>query len=254
VTLPRFFVDPQAVLQGQARLSGPERDHLVRVLRLGAGDRVILFDGEGREYPACVRETARRYVLLEVGPARPGAAEPREARVVLLQGLPRLARVDWLIEKATEAGVATVVPIEARRSPPEARRAGARLERWRKIAREACRQCGRARVPEIHSPLTPSAAWSRWAANGRCAILHPQASAGLRDWLGKTPSREWVLAVGPEGGWDESELEGARAAGFESVGAGPRTLRAETAGVLAVAAVQLVCGDLGHGFMPPEER
>jgi 16S rRNA (uracil1498-N3)-methyltransferase len=254
VTLPRFFVDPQTISQGQARLSGPERDHLVRVLRLGAGDRVILFDGVGREYPACVRETARRHVLLEVEAARPGAAEPIEARVVLLQGLPRLARIDWLVEKATEAGVAALVPVLARRSPPEARRAGARLERWRKIAREACRQCGRARVPEIHSPLIPSAAWSLWAAKGRCAILHPRASTGLREWLGKAASREWVVAVGPEGGWDERELEQAHASGFEAVGAGPRTLRAETAGVLAVAAVQLMRGDLGRCSVTAEER
>lgn len=254
MTLPRFFVDPQAVSAGEARLSGPERDHLVRVLRLGVGDPVILFDGQGQEYPARVRETARRHVRLEIGPPRLGSAEPRQSRVVLLQGLPRLARVDWLVEKATEAGVADLVPLVARHSPPEARRAGARLERWRKIAREACRQSGRARIPEIHASVPSCEAWRRWAGTGRCALLHPQASRGLGEWLAASASRDWVLAVGPEGGWEPREVEEAGACGFDPVAAGPRILRAETAGMLAVAAVQLVRGDLGSSTQPVEGR
>lgn len=252
--LPRFYVEPQALSEGEARISGPERDHLMRVLRLGVGDRVVLFDGRGNEYPAHVRETARRYVRLEVGPSRHSNADPAQARVVLLQGLPKLARVDWLIEKATEAGVAEIVLVWARRSPPETRRAGARQERWEKIAREACRQCGRAQVPEIHPPLAASEAWSRWAGKGRTALLHPQASRGFRDWLQEAASRDWVIAVGPEGGWEPGEEQQAGACGFEPVVAGPRTMRAETAGVLAVAGVQLVCGDLGESPARADER
>lgn len=252
--LPRFYVEPQALSEREARLSGPDRDHLVRVLRLGVGDQVVLFDGRGNEYPAHVLETAQRYVRLGIGASRRSSADPGQARVVLLQGLPRLAKVDWLIEKATEVGVTEIVPVRARRSPPETRRAGARLERWEKIAREACRQCGRAQVPEIHPPLASSEAWGRWADKGRRALLHPQASRGFRDWLQEAASRDWVIAVGPEGGWEPGEEQEAGARGFEPVAVGPRMLRAETAGILAVAGVQLVCGDLGASPAPADER
>ncbi len=126
MSLPRFYVDPASVSGGQARLAATERDHLVRVLRLGPGDEVVLFDGAGREYPGRVLETGRREAVVAVGEPRPAAADAARARVVLLQGLPRLARMDWLVEKATEAGVSTLVPVLARRSPPEARRAAGR--------------------------------------------------------------------------------------------------------------------------------
>ncbi len=145
--------------------------------------------------------------------------------------------MDWLVEKVTEVGVSVLVPVVARRSPPEARRAAGRLPRWRKIAREACRQCGRAELPEIQEPIPSSETWSRWGRRGRCALLDPEAPGGLPAWLASDGASHWAVAVGPEGGWDEGEQDRARAAGFVPVALGPRTLRAETAGLLAVATV-----------------
>lgn len=250
MSLPRFYVDPASVTGGQARLAAAERDHLVRVLRLGPGDEVVLFDGAGREYPGRVLETGRHEAVVAVGEPRPAAADAARARVVLLQGLPRLARMDWLVEKATEAGVSTLVPVLARRSPPEARRAAGRLERWRTIAREACRQCGRSALPEVEPPVESRQAWGKWSRESRRAVLVPGARRGLRRWLEQAPGGEWVLAAGPEGGWEPLEIDQAREAGFEPVSLGPRTLRSETAGLVAVAAVQLLCGDLGGGTEP----
>lgn len=247
-------MDPRELSGGTARLAGPEREHAVRVLRLGPGDEVVLFDGSGREYPARIASVDRRSVVVDVGPGRPAAGEPALARVALLQAVPRLARMDWLVEKATEAGVAVLVPVLARRSPPEARRAAARLERWRTIAREACRQCGRSAIPRVEAPLDSTRAWEAWArAPGRRAVLDPCAPLALRAWLEAAPGPEWVLGVGPEGGWEEGEIEDARRWGFDPVALGPRTLRAETAGLLAVAAVQIVRGDLGGPSRRPAE-
>ncbi len=250
MSLPRFYVHPGALAAGQAVLDAGERDHAVRVLRLKPGDEVVLFDGGGREYPARILKADRREVTLRVGEPRPAAGDPA-ARVVLLQGLPRLARMDWLVEKATEAGVAALVPVVARRSPPEAARAASRLERWRTIAREACRQCGRSTLPRLEEPIPSEAAWSAWGGQAGRAILSPAAGLGLRAWLERGAASEWVMAVGPEGGWEDGELDSARRAGFEPTALGPRTLRAETAGVLAVAAVQLVRGDLGAAAGSP---
>lgn len=243
--LPRFFVDPAAIAAGEAVLDRGERDHAVRVLRLAPGDQALLFDGKGLEYPARVVESSRKRVRFSVVASRPAAADPGRAKVALLQGLPRLSRMDWLVEKATEAGVSRILPLLARRSPPEARRAAGRLARWQMIAREACRQCGRARVPEIDPPIESEAGWRHLAAAPASrAILDPGARRVLGDWLAGSAGEEWALAVGPEGGWEEEELGRAREAGFEPVGLGPRVLRAETAGVVAVAAVQLLRGDL----------
>jgi len=255
MALPRFFVDPADIADGMARLAGPEREHAVRVLRLGPGEEAVLFDGKGFEYPARIVEVGRQAVRLSVGGRRACAGDPRRARVTLLQGVPRLARMDWLVEKVTEAGAAALVPVLAKRSPPEARRARGRLERWRTISREACRQCGRSALPDVLEPVEPASAWEVWGrAEGRRAILDPRASSGLRAWIDSSPSAAWVLAVGPEGGWDPEELEAARRAGFEPVAAGPRTLRAETAALVAVTAVQLAAGDLGLPPTPEVDR
>jgi 16S rRNA (uracil1498-N3)-methyltransferase len=248
----RFFAEPASIRAGEALLGPAERDHASKVLRLAAGDEVVLFDGAGLEYRGWILECSRREVRVQVGEPRPCAADPR-VRVTLLQGLPRLARFEWLIEKATEAGVSGVVPVLARRSPPEAGRARGRLARWRAIAREACRQCGRSRLPVLEEPLPSCEAWERWSTGRpRRAVLDPGAGEGLPEWLRRSgaderPSSEWVLAAGPEGGWDDTEIEAARAAGFEPVSLGARTLRSETAGLVAAVAALMAGGELGAG-------
>jgi len=245
MTVRRFFVEPSAVVGGAATLDAAERDHAVRVLRLAPGDEVELFDGAGREYSGRILEYGKHIVRVSVGEARPCAADPAGEQVRLLPGLPRLARVDWLVEKGTEAGLARFVPVLARRSPPEARRAAGRASRWRTIARQACRQCGRAQLPQIDPPVESGSVWPAWTGEkaGR-AILDPKAPLLFGAWLEQRQGPEWVVAVGPEGGWDEEELRQASEAGFDRVGLGRRILRAETAGLVAVAAVHLLRGDL----------
>jgi 16S rRNA (uracil1498-N3)-methyltransferase len=246
----RFFAEPGSIRGGEARLAAAERDHAVKVLRLAAGDEVVLFDGGGHEYPGRILECGAMDIRVRVGEPRACAGDPA-VRVTLLQALPRLSRFEWLVEKATEAGVSGVVPVLAQRSPPEARRARGRLERWCAIARESCRQCGRARLPELHEPLSSREAWDAWSKSAQPrAVLEPGAVEGLAQWLRRRSaderaSGEWVLAVGPEGGWDDHELESARNAGFEAVALGARVLRSETAGLVAVVAALMASGELG---------
>ena len=209
----------------------------VQVLRLQPGGVITLFNGEGGEFDATVTRMGRSDVEVEVGAHRPVEREAARA-VHLLAGITANDRMDWLVEKATELGVASITPLVAERSVLKLKgeRADKKLAHWQGVAVAAAEQCGRNRVPTIHPAVT------------------------LTDWLKKAPPGErWVLSLsegtqpltqmhspqtlapvtvlsGPEGGLSPSEEAAALAAGFAPITLGPRVLRAETA-PLAVLAV-----------------
>lgn len=225
---------------GRLTVGGDGFHHLVRVLRARPGDRVVLFDGAGREADAVV-------VAVEGGEATLDAAEPRQAApattpITLHLALLKGEKMDWVVQKATELGVARIVPVETAHTVVRlsGERAGTRAQRWRKIAAEAARQCGRADVPEIDEP-TPIEQTLRRPAPVRL-FLHETATTPLPPTIAGAPI--WV-AVGPEGGFSPAEVEAARAAGWSIVGLGPRVLRAETAALAILAILQFSSGDLG---------
>jgi 16S rRNA (uracil1498-N3)-methyltransferase len=225
--VPRLLV-PALPASGTVRLPEDEAAHLARVLRARPGDTVRAFDGRGREAECRVVEVARTGALVEV--VRDVLA-PRPAReVVLATSVPRGARMEWLVEKATEAGVASLLPLAARRSVRK--EAGANeVRRWRRAAAEAAKQCGRATVPEVTDPLPMAEAIARTADCVRL-VGAPGASATL---VAALPARGRVaLFVGPEGGFDAEETQALAEAGALPFGLGPLILRVETAAVVAV--------------------
>ena len=257
--LTRCFV-PEALSAGSI-VTLPEETaaHLTRVLRLRAGAQLTVFDGRGGEYEArllegtLARTGGRVPVQIEVGEYRPA---DREARlpVTLLQCLARGERMDWIVQKATELGVATIVPVWSQYSVVqlEPAAAGRRLAHWRGVALGACEQCGRNRVPEILEPRDVQAACAASAAAKSPPLrllLSPEARVSLPQALQsaelpKLPhATAIVLLVGPEGGLAESELAAAQAHGFVPCRLGPRILRAETAPLAALAAIGAVVGD-----------
>ncbi|MCA1799067.1 MAG: 16S rRNA (uracil(1498)-N(3))-methyltransferase [Xanthomonadaceae bacterium] len=212
--------------------------HLVRVLRLRAGARFTVFDGSGREWPA--------ELVDEKGDARTGvgAAVDRESPlpVTLVQGVSKGERMDIAVQKAVELGAVAIWPVIAERSVVQldAQRAARRVAHWQGIAVAACEQCGRNLVPRVHEPM-PFADWL--AANELpTLVLEPGANATLAD-AAVQPGAGVALLVGPEGGFSESELAAARAAGCTAVRLGPRVLRTETAGIAMLAALQALYGD-----------
>ena len=228
-----------AVEDGCARLLGETAHYLRNVLRLGEGDRVILFDDEGYERDGVLESLSGREAVLRLGPARPSAAEPA-VEVSLLFCLIKGDAADRVIRGATEIGVSRFLPALARRSVarPTAARAEARRERWQRIAREACRQCGRSRVPAIEEIADLGAALAHPAVGsaGQRLFFATGQGRALADAL-DPEARSAALAVGPEGGFSSEEERALEAAGFIRVSLGPRVLRAVTAGLVVPALV-----------------
>ena len=220
-------------------------NHLARVLRLDIGDTCVLFNGDGDDYPARLVELSKRVVRVELGH---GIAIHNESplRLVLLQGVARGEKMDLILQKATELGVAALQPLYSQRSEVklDGARADKRLAHWRGVVVSACEQCGRARVPDVALPLPLGKTLASLRSGGLRLILDPDADATLPQ-ITLEVSQPVYLAVGPEGGWSPQDLEQLGAAGFRGVRLGPRVLRTETAGIAAIAALQVLHGDLG---------
>jgi 16S rRNA (uracil1498-N3)-methyltransferase len=239
---PRIFVHTPLAARQRLTFEGEAAAHLGRVLRVRPGEAVVLFDGSGPEFDGEVVNANRRTVELAVGAEREADREsPLE--LVLLQGLCRNERMDWVVRKATELGVTAIRPVLAERSVVklEPARAAGRIEHWRAIAISACEQCGRNTLPDILPPLPVTTTLSAHAgATG--VLLDPEAPGGVdRLQHAKGPL---CLLVGPEGGLDERERAAARAAGYAGIRLGPRILRTETAALTGLTLLQARFGDL----------
>lgn len=229
----RYFVD--APLQGgDVCLAGPEAHHLLRVMRAQVGDRVVVFDGQGREATAEVVECGRREARLQIEEVREISREPLRA-VTLGVALPRGERQRWLVEKAVELGVAALTPLITQRGV--ARPTERSLERLRRVVVEASKQCGRNQLMRIGRPQAATEFWLAAPPGAARAVAEAAGHLDPAACFADSPTEAW-LAVGPEGGFATAELEAARRAGWQAVSLGPRTLRVETA---AVALAVLAC-------------
>jgi len=242
VRVNRVFVGEPIVPRSGLELAGAAANHVMRVLRLRPGDALVLFDGHGGEYRATVETLGKERVGVSVGEH---LAVERESPlgITLVQGIARGERMDLIVQKATELGVARIVPVASGRSVvrTDERSADRKLAHWRAIAIAACEQCGRNRLPEVRAPTS----WDAWlAARTPCAaalVLSTRTSARLDVALPAVATME--LLIGPEGGLTEEEERAALAAGFRAARLGPRVLRTETAAIAALAAVQQLRGD-----------
>jgi 16S rRNA (uracil1498-N3)-methyltransferase len=219
--------------------------HLGRVLRLGVGDACVLFNGDGHDYAARVTVAGKRDVRVAVEQATRVDAESPLA-ITLLQGVARGEKMDLILQKATELGVAAIVPLWSQRSEVklDGARAEKRLAHWRNVIVSACEQSGRARIPDVAGPLALDKALATLPVSGLRLTLDPEGEHGLTA-LEVDQSQSIHLAVGPEGGWSARDIEQLQAAGFAGLKLGPRILRTETAGLAAIAALQARFGDSG---------
>jgi 16S rRNA (uracil1498-N3)-methyltransferase len=245
----RFFVRPEDVGERALRLRGDEADHLARVLRLGPGTQVLVFDGHGHEYVALVERLENDGAVCRI--LRHTEIQPAQTvSITLGQGLSRAERFEWVIQKTTELGVSEIVPVITERVIPHIslRHIPTKVGRWEKLAREACKQSGRATVPHLWppTPLETFFASSR-SAELRLVLWEGEDKRPLRAILAASEQVASVaVLVGPEGGLTPREVACGEANGFLPVGLGKRVLRTETAGVVAVALLQYQFGDLGR--------
>ncbi len=230
--MPRFYC-PAPLATGLSLELPPGAARHVQVLRLQPGDSITLFNGEGGEFAATVTRMGRSDVEVTVGPH---AAVEREASraVHVLAGITANERMDWLVEKATELGVASITPLVAERSVLKLKgeRADKKRAHWQGIAVAAAEQCGRNRVPAVH-PAVTLAEWLKQAAVGERWVL--SLSDGTRPVPVGAGATAVTLLSGPEGGLRSAEEAAALAAGFSPVTLGPRVLRAETAPLAVLA-------------------
>ena len=237
----RVHLPPERIGATRAGLTGEARHYLRDVLRLSPGDAVELFDGQGAAWEAVVEPG---FESLAVGARREAlAAGPV---LSLLFALSKGDKGELVVQKATELGVARLGPWAAERSvlKLDAGKGRERAERWRRIAAEAARQCGRADVPEVAEPAELAAALAAVPVGHRLVVLHGPGGLPL-EALGLAGAPGVALVVGPEGGLTEGELAACEAAGAVRGALGPRTLRAETAAIAGLAVLQAVAGDLG---------
>jgi len=231
----RYFLETPPA-DGIALLSGSEAHHLAHVMRARAGDEVLLFDGSGAEFTARVEQIGRSEIRLAVVSRRQADLE-LAGDLELGVALPKGERQRWLVEKAVELGVRRLTPLVTQRGV--AQPSGAAVVRLRRAVIEASKQCGRNRLMEIAEPQPLAAFLARQAADALRWFAHPGGAplsiAFTVADKGSAP-RGVLLAVGPEGGFDDQEVALAREQGWQILGLGPRTLRVETA-ALALAAV-----------------
>jgi 16S rRNA (uracil1498-N3)-methyltransferase len=233
---------PDALSVGISVLLHPMSSaHLVKVLRLRAGARVILFNGDGSDYLSELITPKAEAAQIQVISKQAACAEsPLE--ITLLQGICRGDKMDWVLEKATELGVKHIIPVHSERSEVhlDAERAAKRREHWQRVVISACEQSGRATVPVVASLQSLDQHLSQSEQGSHKFVLEPSASK-----LSPAPAAiaKLQLAVGPEGGWSERDLAQFALAGFQAVALGPRVMRTETAGPASIAAMQALFGD-----------
>ena len=249
MALRRFYIAPEMVNEEQPELCGSDAGHICRVLRLGPGDLIELFDGTGNGYRARIVSGNPTSVRLAIEAAFPLARESG-VRITLAQAMLKDRKMDDLLRPLTELGVDCWMPFYAARSVPVIKGKGLdkRVVRWEKIALEAVKQCRRGRIPEISPVETLDAVFEASDGFDLKLIFWEETPGAFQlpaDAL--TDVKRVMVVIGPEGGFSEDEVRQARERGFLTAGLGPRILRAQTAALAAFTLVQYCLGDMGSG-------
>jgi 16S rRNA (uracil1498-N3)-methyltransferase len=245
--MARFFVPRKSINHQRATVEGPELDHLRKVLRLGPGDSIIVFDDAGWEHEAVIRSLSAQAAEIDV--LRSFQVE-RESplQLTLAVGLTKGEKMDFVVEKATELGAQAIVPFVSAYTVPklDQRKIEKRGERWQKIALAAAKQCGRTRIPEIFPLVNFENMVQQTAGPLNLLFWEKEAHQTLKQVHATDPdARSIFLVTGPEGGLSDQEADLAQQHGFKAIRLGRRILRAETAAVTAASLVQFLWGDLG---------
>ena len=241
--MPRFYCPPPLPHGNSFDLPQGAAHHASRVLRLREGSKVEIFDGLGNERHGLIVEISGKRVVIN-NIVEVDANRESSLHIMLAQSLSSSEKMDWIIQKATELGVAEFQPLATERSvaklSPE--RITKRIEHWHQVAISACEQCGRNVLPQIHMPLDIML-WLQQMRKSQFTklVLLPESTVALPSLI--KPQNEIALLIGAEGGLSQAESNAARHCGFTSICMGKRVLRTETAAISGVAALQTLWGD-----------
>lgn len=236
----QFFVDPSQIQGRQIIITGGDVNHIKNVLRMKPGEEIAVSNGlDGREYRCGIEEIGEKQVRCSLRFIKEEGVE-LPVRVTLFQGLPKADKMEWIVQKMVELGVHAIVPVETKRSVVklDGKKALAKAERWQSIAEAAAKQSRRRIVPQVGEVCSFTEALNQ-AAEMDVKLIPYELSEGMartrRLIEAVKPGQQVAVFIGPEGGFEESEIDRAREAGFEAVTLGRRILRTETAGLVVMA-------------------
>lgn len=240
--MANFFVEKDEFLRDPVQISGDEANHMIKVLRMKEGESLTLFDGEGNCIDGVIDKIENKTVFVKAVKRYASETEP-ELKITLFQGIPKNPKMDLIIQKATELGVTRIVPVNTKRIVAKIDK-DAKIERLQKIAYEAAKQCGRAYVPKVDSPVSFDEAINCMIQMDGAIIPYECEKDGrIGDWV-KCGMKTLGILIGPEGGFEENEVKKAEEAGVKRVTLGKRILRTETAGLIASALCLYIAGDM----------
>ncbi|OEH86144.1 hypothetical protein BHU72_11425 [Desulfuribacillus stibiiarsenatis] len=250
--MQRYFIDPSQV-QGQSiAIEGDDAKHIAKVLRYQIGDQVICSDNTGNNYICEISRIDAKTIHLRIISSHLPCNEP-EIFVTLYQGMTKADKMEWIIQKGTEIGVSAFVPVEMKRSIAkwESDRESKKIDRWRKIAKEAAEQAHRSKIPDVQAPIRFKELLKLSTADSSTLTLlayeKSEHNQGLLSLLKEYPEvKKIALIVGPEGGISEEELQEALQCGIQAINLGPRVLRTETAGMVAASGILFFHQELGE--------
>ncbi len=241
--MANFYITREDITEDKALITGEEALHISRVLRMKKGDEVTLCDGEGTFYEAVLSDFSEKSVTADIISSRRAETEPK-VQITIFQGVPKNPKLETIVQKATEIGVVRIVPVDTMRAVAKLDKAN-KVDRLRKIAREAAKQSKRGIVPYVNDCVSFKDA-VKMAAEADLALIpyEEETELSLKKALaGKTPETVSIM-IGPEGGFDSEEIKLAKETGITSVTLGKRILRTETAPLAVSAAVLFELGEM----------
>lgn len=239
--MPKFFTARENISENKIIIDSEDAKHIKKVLRLGEGDTITVCDGRGVDYEAVIREITNNEVICSISSEKYCDTEP-ETKVTIYQGLPKASKMDYIIQKTTELGVSRIVPAKLSRCVVKLENSAAenkKVERWQKISYEAAKQSGRGVVPEIASPMTLDEIIEEIKKDDLCFVPYEcELETRLKDVLrDKRDIKNISFIIGPEGGFDITEIEKIKNSGIRTITLGRRILRTETAGEAVLSMV-----------------
>lgn len=244
----KFFVQKQNFVNNTAIIEGDDVKHIYKVLRLEPGEKVSINDLEGKEYLGRIEEVNKNKVIVSLLEELPVNNES-PVNVYLYQGLPKSSKMDLIVQKATELGVKEITPIITERVVVKSELGEfKKVDRWNRIALEACKQCKRTLIPRINTPIEFEELISNLEAVDLVIVPYENETGfGIKNLIAdiKKEVKNIAIIIGPEGGFEEEEIERFKALGAYIVTLGPRILRTETAGFVCASLLLYELGDMG---------
>ena len=233
--MPRFPISKESISNNTAVITGDDYKHIVKVLRLKKGDKIILFDSESTEYNGNIIELNSKKIVVNVQNSKQVHTESK-ININLFQSLPKSSKMDYIVQKTTELGVKSITPILTQRTNSNKDR----NQRWQKIATEACKQSGRTIAPIVKPTICFNDLFSSYVDSDIKIILYENSKNSLRQYFknASQPSADINIIIGPEGGFASKEVELSKKNNYKDIGLGPRILRTETASIALISIIQ----------------